>query len=344
MLRALLAAIDNEGGRQDALQVLVATGESIVGGLSATVDTDGAKSLGNVSIQDGRSLGLPDFTFGSFPGISGGFPKFLAESPNGKPNPTPNGLWIVKLNDEDHPELTVLEYFGMRLATLCGLPTAEVRLSEDTRRLYVRRFDQPSGARQMRFEDMCSLMSLPARDKYVGSVERIVRVIRELGTESVATDCERFYAQYLVAAVIRNGDAHLKNFGVLIDEKQLIRLAPVFDMLSMGVYAPRSNNGDALDGMALTLRGSRRWPRKDDVTELARLCQVSEATRAKWKASISEALSSVASEAIDLATHHDHIALKPALIRMMELWAHGAALISGELPHYLQTELGRIRS
>jgi len=49
---------------------------------------------------------------------------------------------------------------------------------------------------------------------------------------------------------IRNGDAHLKNFGVLYDSvRGDAHLPPVYDLVTTTVYLPR-------DQMALTLNGT----------------------------------------------------------------------------------------
>jgi serine/threonine-protein kinase HipA len=57
--------------------------------------------------------------------------------------------------------------------------------------------------------------------------------------------------------MVRNGDAHLKNFGVLYDYPgALVRLAPVYDIVTTTAYIPR-------DVPALSLAGTKKWwPRK----------------------------------------------------------------------------------
>jgi serine/threonine-protein kinase HipA len=53
---------------------------------------------------------------------------------------------------------------------------------------------------------------------------------------------------------IRNGDAHLKNFGILYSDAQgRATLAPVYDLITTTAYL-------ANDVMALSLAGSKRWP------------------------------------------------------------------------------------
>ena len=53
---------------------------------------------------------------------------------------------------------------------------------------------------------------------------------------------------------LRNGDAHLKNFGIVYDDVLgVARLAPVYDLVTTTVYIPK-------DHMALPLDGSTKWP------------------------------------------------------------------------------------
>jgi len=53
---------------------------------------------------------------------------------------------------------------------------------------------------------------------------------------------------------LRNGDAHLKNFGIVYDDVLgEARLSPVYDLVTTSIYLPK-------DGLALTLNGTTQWP------------------------------------------------------------------------------------
>jgi serine/threonine-protein kinase HipA len=53
---------------------------------------------------------------------------------------------------------------------------------------------------------------------------------------------------------LRNGDAHLKNFGIVYDDVQgEARLTPLYDLVTTSVYLSK-------DSLALTLNGSTKWP------------------------------------------------------------------------------------
>ena len=67
-------------------------------------------------------------------------------------------------------------------------------------------------------------------------------------------DLRPLFTLIALNCALRNGDAHLKNFGVVYDNiLGGSRLAPVYDLVTTTVYLPR-------DSMALTLNGSTRWP------------------------------------------------------------------------------------
>jgi serine/threonine-protein kinase HipA len=263
-------------------------------------------------------------------GVSGGFPKFLAKSPlPGQPTHGKSTLifdhWIIKSNDDDHPHLILNEYFGLSVAQKMGLPVPEFQLSEDADRLAIRRFDVLAPGVNLGFEDMCAMLALNAGDKFSGSVEKIIKKIEEfcpLDQRRGALD--QFYAHYVACMAIRNGDAHLKNFGFVYSSANDVRLAPVFDMLSMSVYAPRAQNGDALDTPALSFGGVKRWFVKKTLKELADRCAVTARFQAETSARLVGAMLSVGQDVVAKAAHYPSFI--PTAQRMLELWSHGCTI------------------
>lgn len=70
----------------------------------------------------------------------------------------------------------------------------------------------------------------------------------------VADGSEKIFTLIALNCALRNGDAHLKNFGVVYDDiMSEVRLAPAYDIVTTTAYIPQ-------DSMALTLGGSSRWP------------------------------------------------------------------------------------
>lgn len=261
-------------------------------------------------------------------GVSGGFIKFLATSPSHHQSSRPTFAleeWIIKLNDDDHPHIVLLEYFGMMAARASGLTVPDIHLAEDHKHLLVKRFDLNSEGMSVGFEDMCALFGRPARDKFTGSVERLIKTI---GTfcqgEKKRKSFDQFFGQYLLASTIRNGDAHLKNFGLLYENMQAAELAPVYDMLSMSVYAPTlANSRDADDGMAINFEGSKRWLTPDSIQSLSTQCLLSAKSVKNWKAQIATALIETSDKVIAHLDEYPEDHFEPTAHRMLELWALG---------------------
>lgn len=332
--RLFEARLGKESVQASELEMLLACGQHRIGNLRLLphAGTAEAKYLEwtdeNTGVEISCPADLEAIPLGNLPGISGGFPKYLGSAPD-HGSPASARQWIVKANDADHPELTILEFFGMEVSRRMGLPTAATVLSQDRERLYVKRFDIAEDGTRLQFEDTCSLLGLPARDKYACSIERVVRVIRSIvAPEEASWACSNLFGQYVLASAIRNGDAHLKNFGVLYSPSSSPQLSPVYDMLTMGAYAARANDGDAFDGMALTLRGTRRWPRQADLDALAKLCGVSCEEKEEWYRRLQEAISSASISVLEFCRSANYDRATSRLGRMLELWSFGCANIS----------------
>ena len=332
--RLLEARLGKESVQASETEMLLACGQHRIGNLRLLphAGTGEAKYLDWIDEAAGvetSCLGdLQTIPLGKLPGISGGFPKYLGSAPDHS-SPASARQWIVKANDADHPELTMLEFFGMEVSRRMGLPTAATVLSQDRERLYVKRFDIEEDGTPLQFEDTCSLLGLPARDKYACSIERVVHVIRTIvAPEEASWACSNIFGQYVLTSAIRNGDAHLKNFGVLYSPSSSPQLSPVYDMLTMGAYAPRANDGDALDGMALTLRGTRRWPRQADLDALAKLCGISCEEKEEWYRRLQESISSVSLSVLEFCRIGNQEPATSRLGRMLELWSFGCTSIS----------------
>ena len=101
-------------------------------------------------------------------------------------------------------------------------------------------------------------------EKYRGSYETsIMKRFAEFANSShVGEDLERLFTLIVINCALRNGDAHLKNFGIIYDDVLgEARLAPVYDLVTTCVYLPE-------DSMALTLNGTTKWPSAKELQRL----------------------------------------------------------------------------
>ena len=164
---------------------------------------------------------------------------------------------IVKSADVEYPGLAENEYLCMSLARHVGLETPEFWLSENRKLFVIRRFDLGSKG-YLGFEDLAALTGRHPRKKYEGSYSDVAKAIGDF-TASMHRNrsLDAFFRLLVLNCVIRNGDAHLKNFGILYGDPSTAahdaRLSPVYDLVCTTVFIP----GDVL---ALSLRGSKGWP------------------------------------------------------------------------------------
>jgi serine/threonine-protein kinase HipA len=213
--------------------------------------------------------------FASFSGISGVQPKVLVRD-EGASAALRTGAHrisasyrgathIVKFWEQnEYPQLAANEFFCLRVAEKCGLDVPPYRLAEDALALVIDRFDLRSDGTYRGFEDFCVLNARRTDEKYRGSYETsiIKRFAEFANSPHVGEDLERLFTLIVLNCALRNGDAHLKNFGIVYDDVQgQARLSPVYDLVTTSVYLPK-------DSMALTLNGTTKWASAKELQRL----------------------------------------------------------------------------
>lgn len=180
-------------------------------------------------------------------GIAGVQPKIMLADRPGATIPTV----IVKVPPPEYPGLVANEYLCLSAAKLAGMVTPDFELSHDGHMLVIDRFDLIAnphrGFDRLGFEDIASLMGLRVRDaladrKYQGSYQRVADLLRAL--QLPAEDLHQFFEQVALSVMVRNGDAHLKNFGVLVPHSGPPRISPVFDVVTTAAYTYTRFVGD----------------------------------------------------------------------------------------------------
>jgi serine/threonine-protein kinase HipA len=169
-------------------------------------------------------------------GISGVQPKVLLSAT--ERGTLTSSDYIVKSWGTDYPCLAANEFFCMTAAKRAGLPTPEFQLSENGGLFIMRRFDVTPDGDAIGFEDMCSLQALGTARKYSSSYERVAKSIRDfVSGEYLMTAREQYFATLALSVMVRNGDAHLKNFGILYNQpRSAVSLAPVYDVVTTTAY------------------------------------------------------------------------------------------------------------
>lgn len=216
-------------------------------------------------------------------GISGVQPKIMVPDRATVSVPT----LIVKMAADRYPGLSANEFMCLSAAQEAGIRVAPFDLSEDGSLLVIERFDIATDGTRLGFEDVASLMGQHVRDtlsdrKYHGSYERVAAALKLINLP--ATELARFFEQVAFTAMVRNGDGHLKNFGVLYSSVDDVRLAPMFDVVTTSIYKyQRFEGGPELEDhtMALKLfagaKGSKIYPHAKDLLDFGRrVCGVSD--------------------------------------------------------------------
>jgi serine/threonine-protein kinase HipA len=269
--------------------------------------------------------------FAAFSGISGVQPKILVRDESAsatlrdsQPRMSQSyrgATHIVKLwEPNEFPQLAANEHFCLSVARRCGLAVPPYRLAEDGMALVIDRFDLRPDGTYRGFEDFCVLNARRTEEKYRGSYETSIlkRFQQFANSLNVNEDSERLFTLIALNCALRNGDAHLKNFGIVYDDVLgEARLAPVYDLVTTTAYLPK-------DSMALTLNGSTRWP---GGKELRRLGEVRlGGTPGKVNQileRIGEAISQTIAEVRAYAKEHSEFAEVGA--RILQEWEKGTA-------------------
>lgn len=263
----------------DALAVLKIVGKSQIGRLRFLMPGQGiadvpAENLNDLLAHDGAE-GLFESLLSRYAvhsGISGAMPKVMVRDIQ---HDTKRGdelsrvthrgaTHIVKAWTDEYPRLAENEYFCMRAAMHAKLEVPKVELSKGGKFLVVERFDLKND-NYLGFEDFCVLNGKTANQKYDGTYESVTKRIKDfVSPKEVRPALESFFKALALSCALKNGDAHLKNFGVLYDNTEsTVRLSPVYDLVTTTPYKP-------LDILALTLGGTKRWPKSQALMNFAR--------------------------------------------------------------------------
>jgi serine/threonine-protein kinase HipA len=270
--------------------------------------------------------------FASFSGISGVQPKILVrdESASVALSKATHRLsqsyrgatHIVKFWEQnEYPQLAANEFFCLKVAEKCNLEVPPHRLAEDALALVIDRFDLRPDGTYRGFEDFCVLNARRTDEKYRGSYETSImkRFTEFANSTQVGEDLERLFTLIVINCALRNGDAHLKNFGIVYDDVQgEARLAPVYDLVTTSVYLPK-------DSMALTLNGTTKWA---SAKELQRLGETRMGgTPARVREILERITGAIADASQELRTYiKGHQEFEEIGNRMLHEWEQGIAL------------------
>jgi len=145
---------------------------------------------------------------------------------------------ILKGSTDGYPCLAANEAACLMIYRYAGLDVPQVTLSADGQVLLVERFDFSEDG-LLGFEEVASLLGETSDTKYErdygSALQQLVDYASPQYAEQIRSD---FFLALLLNWIIGNGDAHLKNFGLLYRDDVDARPAPYYDIVSTLVYVP----------------------------------------------------------------------------------------------------------
>lgn len=165
------------------------------------------------------------------------------------------------------------EHWAMSVAAQAGIVAAPTRLETFDERdaIVVTRYDRGPEGQRLHQEDFCQALGLDPQAKYesVAEAEHRGSRLRRVAAAAAprAQDPDQFRRDLLAAVtfnvVIGNGDAHSKNYSLLLGANGRVELAPLYDAAPVRYLAPRfKNTGHVING-----RTSIDWVETDDLVE-----------------------------------------------------------------------------
>ncbi len=193
--------------------------------------------------------------------------------------------------DEDgkkryYPYVAINEHLFMTFAKnelAFNVPYTGIIKAKDVDYHYLtKRYDRIDGLKYNQL-DFAQVLSIKSTNKYKSSSEELFRAIdKKLSTKEAKLEALLFY---YYSYLIKHADLHLKNIGALeIGNKKYI-LAPLYDLISVGIY-----NGKSLD-LGLPMKEPFKKPKNwklDDFYKLAKIIGISETLFRKEARAITE--------------------------------------------------------
>ncbi len=248
-------------------------------------------------------------------GVSGVQPKILLQIDN--KNTLTTEEYIVKSWGDEYPELAFNEFFCMEAVRQAGLLTPEFKLSKNRSMFIMKRFDLKDDGNYLGFEDGCVLLGKGTNEKYHASYEDLAKVLRaSTSAESRLENLRTLFKALVINHMLRNGDAHLKNFAILYDEDYTdAAMAPIYDVVCTTVYLNE-------DLPALSMSDGKIWWKKKTYIGFGKqTCKLSLAEIEEIFDTCAEATESAAKKMLNYAKEHTEISTFAS--RMLDEWDKG---------------------
>jgi len=167
--------------------------------------------------------------------------------------------YIIKTWGEEYPYLAENEYFCLKACERTGIKIPHITLSKNKKFLIVENFIFEEG-QTLGFEEILSLQDKNRNEKYDGSYEQVAKSIYQFTTQKKES-LTAYYKTVVMNYLLKNGDAHLKNFGLLFsDDFSRIWFSPTYDVVNTTSYIYQ-------DKPALMMQGKKVWFNKETLVD-----------------------------------------------------------------------------
>lgn len=151
-----------------------------------------------------------------------------------------DGRYVLKPQTNTFASLPEIEHTSMQIAKIAGVEVAEnglLRLRDGALAYVTKRFDRRDDGSKVRQEDFCQLAQKRPADKYDGSAELCAQIIKSYASEP-GIELIKLFRQLVFSWWIGNGDLHLKNLSLFVDQAGIIKLTPAYDLVSTRLVIP----------------------------------------------------------------------------------------------------------
>ncbi len=212
--------------------------------------------------------------------------KFSMKEKDGRYNLVKEDLlgdWIIKTPSTKHKFVPLNEYTAMSLTKKIGIDIPDIKLVEMDRldqlpqinlpdekyAFAIKRFDR-NNAERIHMEDFAQILVKYPHEKYdSANYEQIGQIIYQYSGSSLV-DIQQFARRLLVNILLANGDAHLKNWSLLYQDKVTPRLSPAYDILTTSVYIEEEENfalnlGKIKNWFTISMQNFQNWAERADI-------------------------------------------------------------------------------
>jgi len=272
ILSASLTTLYGKAIYMDSLGRLALTGQDPVGRIGFRADPALTLSPASASPEPVRTLidDEPDIKrlyealvsrYGIQSGISGVQPKVLASMLESEDHASVlTQQAIIKTSGEDYPYLALNEHLCLEAARQAGIPTPGNEILHKGEVLVVDRFDLDETGKALGFEEFSTLLGHGSSQKYHHQIEKVMAgAMQFVSPDRQREAATQLFRTVVLNALIKNGDAHTKNFGVLYQDTFDIKMAPAYDLVTTAAYLPE-------DTPAMHFAGKSVWPSRKALT------------------------------------------------------------------------------